>query len=135
MREAVAAALAQYPSDAAAVTEGRNDADASVWGIEVLPARAGAAAAYITFAGGDEVVVGFGKTHAYLWDDDPSRLADEVRLLLTAVFRGDFEEVGDGDGFARVYLPNGEVMRLGAMHLPLPWRIRRRRQYQPLSSA
>ena len=133
LRTAVLAALAQHPADAAAVTEGRNEQDSTVWGMEVEPVNPAAASVYVTFAGGDEVTVGFGQTHAYIWDDDPAALAAHVGNILTAVFAGDFEEAGFGDAFARMHLRDGTTLRLGKMHLPLPWRWRRKRRYAPLS--
>lgn len=133
LRTAVLAALAQHSSDAATVTEGRNERDSAVWGMEVEPANPAAASVYVSFAGGDEVTVGFGQTHAYVWDDDPVALAAYVEIILTAVFAGDFEEAGVGDAFARVHMGNGRTVHLGIMHLPLPWRLRRKRRYAPLS--
>ena len=134
LRSAVLAALAKHPADSASVTDGRNERDSTVWGMEVEPADPSAAAVYVTFAGGDEVTLGFGQTHTYLWDKDPAALAAYVGGILDAVFAGDFEEAGFGDGFARVQLRDGTIARVGKMHLPLPWRFRRRRRYAPLSA-
>lgn len=133
LRTAVLAALADHPAGAAAVTEGRNERDSTVWGLQVEPANPAAASVYVTFAGGDEVTVGFGQTHAYVWDNDPAALAGYVGSILAAVFAGDVEEAGFGDAFARVHLRDGTTIRLGNMHLPLPWRVRRKRRYAPLS--
>ena len=135
LRTAVLAALAQHPADAASVTEGRNERDSAVWGMEVEPTNPAAASVYVSFAGGDEVTVGFGRTHAYIWDDDPAALAAYIGNILTAVFAGDFEEAGLGDAFARVHVRDGTTARLGNMHLPLPWRLRRQRRYAPLSES
>lgn len=134
LREAVLSALAVHPAEAASVTEGRNTRDSAVWGMEIEPADPAAASVYVTFAGGDEVTVGFGQTHTYVWDDDPAALAAYVGSILTAVFGGRFEEAGMGDAFARVHLPDGTTERVGNMHLPLPWRLRRKRRYAPLSA-
>jgi hypothetical protein len=133
LRRAVLAALAKHPTEAATFSEGRNERDSAVWGMEVEPADTAAASVYVTFTGGDEVVVGFGQTHAYVWDDDPAALAEYVGAVLDAVFAGDFEEAGSGDALARVHLHDGTTVRLGNMQLPLPWRVRRRRRYAPLS--
>lgn len=133
LRGAVLTALAQHPAEAASVTEGRNKRDSTVWGMEVEPANPDAASVYVTFTGGDEVTVGFGQTHAYIWDDDPAALAAYIGSILASVFAGDFEEAGFGDAFARVRLGDGTIVRLGNMHLPLPWRLRRTRRYAPLS--
>ena len=133
LRRAVLAALANHPAEAATVTEGRNERESAMWGMEIETADPAAASVYVTFTGGDEVVVGFGQTHAYIWDDDPTALAEYLRAVLDAVFAGDFEEAGSGDAFARVHLHDGTTVRLGNMHLPLPWRVRRTRRYAPLS--
>ena len=133
LRRAVLAALAKHPAEAATFTEGRNERDSTVWGMEVEPSDPAAASVYVAFTGGDEVVVGFGETHAYIWDDDPAALAEYVGAILDAVFAGDFEEAGQGDAFARVHLHDGTTVRIGNMHLPLPWRVRRTRHYAPLS--
>lgn len=130
LRRAVLTALADYPVDAASVTEERS----TVWGMEVQPNNRSAASAYVTFTGGDEVVVGFGQTHAYIWDDEPAGLGDYTGAILAAVFAGDFEEAGVGEAFARVRLRDGTTVRVGKMHLPLPWRLRRRRRYAPLAA-
>ena len=134
LRSALLAALAKHPTGAALVTEGRNEPNHTVWGMEVEPADPAAASVYVTFVGGDEVTIGFGKTHGYLWDNDPAALAEYVGRILDAVFAGDFEEAGWGDAFARVRLRDGTLLRIGNAHLPLPWRFRRRRQYAPLSA-
>lgn len=134
LRTAVHEALDGHPEDAATVNEGV-DADAGIWGIEITPAASGAATGHIAYGGGDEVAVRFGETHVYMWNDDPRSLADEVRDLLAAVFAGQFVEAGKrGDSFARVATPDGTTTHVGAMHLPLPWRMRRRRTYKPYSA-
>lgn len=135
LRRAVVAALARHPADSASVEEGRNDRYPEIWGIEIKAMRPGAASAYITLVGDDEVVIGFGETHAYLWHADPNALAEEVRQVLTAVFSGHLEESGMRSASrARVILANGDVWRGGSLGLPLPWRLRRRRRYLPLSN-
>ncbi len=78
LRRAVLQALANHPAETASVTEGRNERDSTVWGMEVEPEDSSAASVYVSFAGGDEVVVGFGQTHTYLWDDDPAALTEYV---------------------------------------------------------
>jgi hypothetical protein len=128
LRRAVLAALAAHPAEAASVTEGRNERDSTVWGMEIKPSNPDAASVYVAFPGGDEVTLGFGQTHAYIWDDDPAGLAAYVGGILAAVFAGDFEEAGFGDAFARVHLADGTTVRVGNMHLPLPWRLRRSRR-------
>lgn len=134
LRAGVFAALAGHPADSASLEEERNDSQADIWSLTIHPARVGAATASVTFAGGDEVVLGFGETHAYMWDDDPNSLAEEVRQVLTAVFAGHFEEVGmRNDARVRVMLDDGRVWRGGSMGLPVTWTLRRVRKYLPLS--
>jgi hypothetical protein len=90
-------------------------------GLTIHPARPGAATASVTFVGGDEVVLGFGETYAYMWDEDPDSLAEEVRQVLTAVFAGHFQEVGmRNDARVRVLLDDGRVWRGGSIGLPVP---------------
>lgn len=128
------AALAGHPAESARVEEGRNDPHADIWSLTVHPKRAGAATASVTFVGGDEVVLGFGETHAYMWDDNPESLAEEVRQVLTAIFAGRFQEAGmRNDGRVKVLLDDGRVWRGGSMGLPVPWKLRRVRRYLPLS--
>lgn len=123
--------LDALPPDSARTDEGVNSRYPEVWGIEVAPTNRGAAPVYVTYGGGDEVIFGFGETHVYLFDDDPDAVASEVRELFTAVVSGAFVEAGrQGDSFARVQTPRGEV-HVGAVALPLPWRWRRVRTYQP----
>ncbi len=45
-------ALAQHPAEVAVVTEGRNEGDSTLWGMEVQPARPGATAVHVSYAGG-----------------------------------------------------------------------------------
>ena len=129
VRAAVHAALRPYGPDAAVVEE---EQVAARWTIDVAPRRPDAARAGVAYWGGDEVTLEFGETHVYLWDDDPDALGREIGHLLAAVFAGDFEEAGrPGDSFARLRLPDGRTCSVGAMSLPLPWRLRRVRTYLP----
>lgn len=134
LRAAVLTALSTHPSGSAVVDEGEHDRLPDIWSIEVTPRMDGAARASVTLAG-DEVILAFGETHVYMWDDDPERLADEVHQVLLAVFAGRFEEVGKpGDSRARVTLADGTIWRGGAIGLPFPWKARSVRRYLPLSS-
>lgn len=89
---------------------------------------------YVAHAADDEITLGIAETHVYMWDDDPAQLADEVQAVLSAVFAGRFEERGPyGDAAVRVLLADGRRWRGGRILAPIPWRFRRRRQYEPLS--
>lgn len=134
LRRAVAAVLAVFPSGSATTEAGSHPEHPYMWHLEITPAAPGAAAAYVAYGGGDEVTLGFGETHVYLWDADPDQLADDVRTILEAVFAGRFVEAGRvGDAFAKVSTRHGDRV-LGAAHLPVPWRLRRTRTYAPYSS-
>ena len=54
-------------------------------------------------------------------------------MLFAAVFAGRFIEAGrHGDAFAKLSTTQGEIS-VGAIHLPIPWRLRRTRTYTPYS--
>ena len=132
LQAAVDAALAPHGPDSASL---REELGGSInWSLDITPARPGAAHAYLTHIGGDEIVMGFGGTHVYMWDDDPQELARRVELLLTAVFHGRFVEGGPRkDAFAKVETSGGPVS-VGRISLPLPWKFRRKRRYSSYSA-
>jgi hypothetical protein len=132
LQSAVREALAPHGPGAASL---REEVGGSIsWSLDITPVRPGAARAYLTHIGGDEIVLGFGGTHVYMWDDDPQDLARQVELLLTAVFHGRFVEGGPRkDAFAKVETSGGP-MSVGRISLPLPWRFRRKRRYASYSA-
>ena len=131
LRQAAEQALAPYGSEAAVIEETVQDAP-DLWCLDVRPTAASAAPASITYlGGGDEIVLGFGHTHMYMWDDDYLELAREVRDLLEAAFAGDVVEAGPyQDSFSRISTRSG-MKGVGKLHLPWPWRLRRTRTYAP----
>jgi hypothetical protein len=134
VRRAFVRALALHGGEEVADVDEGVDPGNGVWGIDVTPKKLGAAPVYVAHPGGDEVTLGFGETHVYLWDDHLTALADEVERILVGVCAGRFAEAGRlGDSFARVNDEDGETIRLGAMSLPIPWTLRRRRRYEPYS--
>ena len=132
LQSAVRAALAPHGPGAASL---REEFGGSIsWSLEITPTRPGAAHAYLTHIGGDEIVLGFGGTHVYMWDDDPQELARQVELLLTAVLEGRFVEGGPRkDAVAKVDTTAGP-MSVGRISLPLPWRFRRKRRFTSYSA-
>ena len=106
-----------------------------LWTIDLTPKRTGAAAVSIAHLGhADEVTLAFGRTHTYLWDDDAQALGEEILGILYGVLAGRFVEAGRlDDSFAKVDDMDGDTVRLGAVHLPIPWRFRRCRTYEPYS--
>lgn len=131
LRQAVEQALAPYGSGAAVIEETVQDAP-DMWCLDVRPTAEGAAPVSITYlSGGDEIILSFGHTHMYMWDDDHVELAREVRDLLDAAFAGNFVEAGTHqDAFSRISTRSG-MKGVGKMHLPWPWRLRRIRTYAP----
>lgn len=131
---AIRDAVRAYPDDCVEVSEGRNEADSDVWGMEVQPTNPTAAPVYVSYWGTDEVDLGFGETHLYVWDADPAALAEEIQEVLGAVFAGEVEESGvPGDSTARIVTPSGRRLTVGSVSLPIPWRWRRVRRYAPLA--
>ena len=135
IRTAVRDALRPYGDGAATVTEGYLE-QARVDLFEISPRDPAAAAASVAYLGDDEVTLGFGETHTYLWDEDPVRLGAEIGLVLAAVFAGDFVEYGfRGDSTARLSLPGGRRRTVGNIPLPVPWRLLGMvRRYRPYGS-
>jgi len=138
LAELVRAALAVYPGDAGSVT---SDVEyvprAGMYFTEVAPAKEEAAAVSLAFDGcwgGDTLNVTVGNTSFELFpfsERDLPYLAE----LLEATLAGRVEEVSRGtSSFARIQLANGHV-KVGAMHLPFPWRTRRLRQYEAYGNA
>lgn len=134
LRHAIGAALTAHSQESANVEEGVRATHPNQWYLEITPYAPGAAAAYIALGGGDEVTLGFGETHTYIWDDDPKALGGEVQEIFEAVFAGSFVEAGPkGDSTSKLVTSHGEVL-VGAIRLPVPWRLRRTRTYAPYSS-
>lgn len=129
LRDAVARAVAGLAAD---VDEDRTE---HIWTTTVTPRTPGAATISLAYAGDDEVTLSFGRTHEYLWGP-PAVLGGKVAELLDAVVAGRFEEAGWGDdAFVRGTLRDGTRFSLGRAHLPLPWRLRRVRTYEPYRPA
>jgi hypothetical protein len=129
MRRAVIEALAPHGGGLVADVEEGPNSYTGIWGMDVIPHRAGAAHAYVAYDDGDEVSVAFGQTHANLSGKDPYALAAEVENILVGVFAGRITEGGPaGDSFAHVVGAAGDTIRLGAVCLPIPWRLRRHRR-------
>jgi hypothetical protein len=130
----VRAALAPFGEGAAEV-EFEWSAGFGGWFIEVTPRREGAASVSVGCDWNHEVLLSFGHTRLELWNTKRGPTPVEaLSQYLPAIFSGDFEEAGFGDDrFARVNLPNGKTARVGALHPPLPWALRRRHRYAPYS--
>lgn len=126
--------VADVGGDAADITFEWGDR-AHMWFVEVAPHRTGAAAVSIACMG-DELTLSFAHTRVELWNykRGPTPL-EQLEQYLTGILRGEFEEGGSGsDRFARVSLPDGRTARVGSVHLPVPWALRRRKRFQPYAS-
>lgn len=128
IRDAVAEALAYY-GDVADVSHPWSPG-AGMWFTEVSPHRDGAAAISLGFDGEDLLTVTVGKTWIEMFPFSQATL-HRLRDFLDAVLAGQIEEVTHLDSaFAWVLTASG-TMTGGSAHLPLPWRWRRPRRYQP----
>ena len=126
-------AVSRYAPAVATFSVGRNERDSTVWGFEITPRESAAASVYCAYAGSDEVDLGFGRCHVYLWHGEPDKLADLVKSYLEPVLAGRFIEAGRmrGSAFARVTSADGKTWGAGSVHFPLLWRCRRLRRYSP----
>jgi hypothetical protein len=135
LRDAVFTALSVHPPGCATVAEDRHPRVTDIWSLTITPSKAGPASTSVTFVGGDEIVLGIGDTHVYLWDDDPEALGEVVRQVLTSVYAGRVQETGmRGDARVKVIMEGWKVWRGGSIGLPVPWPLRRVRRYAPLST-
>lgn len=109
---------------------------AGMWFVEVEPAAPGAATVSIGVEG-DELVVSLPHAHWEIWrsKSGPSVLA-ALASDLEAIFAGRIEGAGVGsDRFVHLLSSDGKVRSVGSVHLPVPWRWRRRSTYHPYGAA
>ena len=100
-----------------------------MWFVEVQPVNDRAAAMSLGFDGHDLLNVNVGRTwfEVFPFGDDS---LDYLRGIVRAVLAGRVEEAKSwGDTFARLYTEAG-TMRVGHVHLPLPWAWRSVRRYE-----
>ena len=120
-------ALLPYP-DAAEVALEWGDR-AGMWFTQVRPRNSRAASLDIAVEDDRTLSITVGKTWFEVFGDVQASLP-ELRDIVDAVFAGAVEESGWQDGFARIRTKDG-LVHVGAMHLPVPWRLRRVRRYEP----
>jgi len=124
--QAIRRVLQRHGPDAANLEHTWSDR-ARMWFVEATPVNDRAANFSAAFNGRDLVTVTAGKTSFEV----PVEQLDEMNYIADmadAVFSGHLEEVERG-GMARLTTPDGHVMRVGYVHLPIPWRLRRRYTY------
>lgn len=133
--KAIHEALNQHPAGVADVKVDGGPED-WLWQVRVLPRSPGAASFTVSLVQptADEVILQFGSTHCYVFEENPAALASWVKRYCGAVAAGRFVDAGSNDdSFARVWDDDGTEWVCGSLHLPLPWRWRRTRSYAPYS--
>jgi hypothetical protein len=99
----------------------------------VEPRRPDAASLHVAYE--DERTLNL--TVGNIWIEIFGKVQDNLgylREIVAAVLKGDVEEAGSPDNaFGRIHTASGTV-HVGAMHLPLPWKLRKRRGYVPYNS-
>ena len=127
----VRSALNEYGEDIVHVSHNWGSA-AGMWFVEVRPANTRAARIDIAFDGDDLINITVGETWFEMFPFADGTL-DGIRTIVAAVAAGGFEEVRGslfGEGRGRLYTETG-TWRVGALGLPLPWRLPPRRRYEP----
>lgn len=103
---------------------------AGMWFVEVVPQNDLAAPLSVAFDGHDLVTITVGRTWFEVFPVKQVADLDYIGELAAAVFEGNLEETERG-GFGRLSLLDGRVIRIGVLHLPIPWKLRRVRRYAP----
>lgn len=120
-------AVAESADGAASVTQAWSER-AGMWFVEVCPSRADAAPISAAFDGDDLLSITIAGTWFEMFPVSEEQLARLGRIV-RAVLAGRMVEAGRGGRcFARIDTADGPV-RVGAVHAPLPWRLRRRRRF------
>jgi hypothetical protein len=130
----VCSALVLRGQDSATVTR-RWNAQADMWFVEVMPVNLDAASLSVAFDGTDLLSVMVGRTWFEVFPVRSSEDLGHLRSIAEAVFAGDVEEAGaSGRSFARIGSGQAAI-HVGHVHLPLPWKARRRRRCAPYGTA
>lgn len=128
--------LAKVGGHAVAAVEVVWSPRAAMWFVEAEPRRPGAAAVSIGMMG-DEFVVSLPNSYWEIWRSKkgPDPL-DVLAKDIEAIFAGRVEEGGFGaDRPVRLMYADGRVRAVGSVHLPIPWRSRRRTNYVPYGTS
>jgi len=104
-----------------------------MWFTQVRPTRKDAASVDVAVADDEALFVQIGATHFEMFGALESSL-DDLAQILRAVFAGEIEEGGSrSDAFARIGA-GPRPWHVGAVSLPIPWRLRHRiRRYAAYS--
>ena len=106
---------------------------AGMWFTVVRPRNSRAASLDIAVEDDRTLNITVGRTWFEIFGDIQA-LLPHLRDVVDAVFAGAVEESGWQNGFARIRTKNG-LVGVGAMHLPLAWRLRKVRRYESYASA
>ena len=102
---------------------------AGMWFTQVRPRNSRAASLDIAVEEGT-INITVGRTWFEVFGDVQKSLP-YLRELVDAVFAGAVEEAGRKESaFARIQTKDA-LVQVGAVHLPLPWRLRKVRRYEP----
>ena len=123
----VESALEPFGDGADTVTQTCSDA-ARMWIVDVAPARSDAAPMSVAFGGDDLLSAVVGRTWLQMFPLSEDLMA-ELREIVESVLAGHLEEAGWGSrSFANIGV--GEHMvRVGHVHLPVPWAWRLVRRF------
>jgi hypothetical protein len=120
-------AVAELDDGAASVTQTWHE-PARMWFVEVHPTRTDAAPISAAFDGDDLLSITVADTWFEIFPISDAELAS-FGTIVRAVLAGRVVQAGwAGRRFARIDGADG-LVRVGAVHAPLPWRLRRRRRF------
>ena len=125
----IRSALAPFGDEAATFDHAWGER-ARMWFVEARPNNDSSASFSAAFDGDDLVTMVVGQTSCEVFPVKHVDDLDAVREIAEAVFEGKLEEAEQG-GFARMTMRDGRVLAVGSLHLPIPWRLRRRPTYAP----
>jgi len=106
---------------------------AGMWFTQVRPRNSRAASLDIAVDDDRTLNLTVGRTWFEVFGEVQASLP-YLRDLVDAVFAGAVEESGWHDGFARIKTRDA-LVRVGALHLPVPWRLRKVRRYESYATA
>lgn len=124
--------IATHGGDLVAIVRQQWSEPAGMWFTDVEPRRSSAAKISVAYQDEDTLNVTVGNIWFEMFGPVANNLPD-LRQLVRAVIEGRVEESGPkANAFGRIGMESG-TWGVGAMHLPLLWRWRRVRRYDPYS--
>ncbi len=130
IRDTVAAALSTF--DGSFELEFWWSDAAGLWFTDVRPFQTGCADISVGHDGRGDLTLTIGRGHFEVWGVTDDIGLDYLSQIVGAVAEGRVVEFGrERDASLRITLADGNVVRAGALHLPLPRRRRTTRTYSP----